>query len=346
MNIPYRVRRGLQRFFVTLGVLTLVAAVAMGAWMLWLNRYVIYTEDGAKLDFNSSFAPSDGELAKPPAATESVPISYGNTDELIALPSDKLGQVAGYTISVQMLTENLAGVKAAVEQLPVGTALLMDVKNLQGGFYYTSSLGKAANKVDTASITQFIQDLDGKGYYLIARFPAFRDRQYFLDDEAGRVPYGLPRAGGKGSLWEDKSVPNSNHYWFNPATTGTQNFLVQIINELSNLGFDEVLLEDFRFPNTDKITFSDDKTEALNECAKVLAKACAGDGFVVSFADSQIALPEGHCRLYLEDVAAGDIPALVSSMTLENPNTQLVFLTDLMDTRYDAYGVLRPLPLT
>ena len=347
MTIPYRVRRGLQRFFITAAVLALVFIAAFGAWMLWLSRYVVYTDDGAKLDFSLTFDHAEGEIARPPEGENNVSISYGNTDDLDNLPSETLSKLEGCTVSMNMLTtENFAATKAALDALPEGATVLLDIRNVRGEFCYTSSLGRAAGKVDTAAVDGLIRDLQSKNCYLIARVPAFRDRWYFLEDEMGRVPYGLPVAGGNGSLWEDVSIQGLSHYWFNPASTGTLNYLVQIVNEVKDLGFDEVLFDDFRFPNTEKIKFEGDKLEALNSAAETLMQACATDSFVVSFASSQITLPGSRCRLYLEDVAAADIPGLVASLNLETAETQLVFLTDLLDTRFTAYGVLRPLDIS
>lgn len=346
MTIPYRVRRALQRLFITVGVLSFLFILAFGAWMLWLNRYVIYTDDGAKLDFNLPLTFPQGQIAQPPTGTPDVSISYGNTDELNGLPAGALQQIQGWVITTDMLTtKTLAATQTALEALPAGSTVLLDIRNARGEFYYTSSLGRAPSGVDTAAVTQMIRDLQKKGCYLIARFPAFRDRWYFLADEMGRVPYGLPLAGGNGSLWEDVSIKNLSHYWFNPASTGAQNFLVQIVTELRALGFDEVVFSDFRFPNTDKINFSGDKTEALNEAAKTLVQACATDSFAVSFTGTHFELPEGRVRIYLENVAAADIPTITAELTLENPQAQLVFFTDTMDTRYEAYSVLRPLDL-
>ncbi len=344
MTIPYRIRRALQRFAVTLGVLTVLSAVALAAWMLWLNRYVIYTDEGAKLDFTLSFNQDEGIIAQPPAPGPDVHISYGDTDELLGLPAGSLQKMEGVVVTADMLQgKNFAATKAALEALPAGTTVLLDVRNVRGEFFYLSSLGRNANQIDASSVSALIADLQEKGCYLIARFPAFRDRWYFLADEAGRVPYGLPLKGGNGSLWEDVSIKNMSHYWFDPSSTGTLNFLVQIVTELRNLGFDEVVFSDFRFPNTEKIKFSGDKTQALNEAAKTLVRSCATDSFAVSFTGTHFALPEGRCRIYLENVAATDIPTVTASLTLENPAAQLVFLTDTLDTRYTAYSVLRPL---
>ena len=346
MTIPYRVRRGLQSFFITVGVLALLAAIAMGAWLLWLNRYIIYTEDGAKLDFNLSPEFSQGAVAQRPSVGETIPISYGNTDELLEGPAGELSQLAGYTVTTKMLTENFSAVKSALAALPVGSTVLLDVKSVRGEFFYQTSLGHTFEKISTTAFQEILQDLQSKDCYVIARIPTFREFWFFLDDEAARVRYGLAKSSGSGALWEDKSIPNNLHYWLNPASTGAQNYLVQIAGELRDMGFDEVVFSEFRFPDTDQIKFPEDKTAALDQVATTLVQACTNDSFTVSFSGNLTALPEGRCRLYLENVAAADIPNLVSTLNLENPEAKLVFYTDSMDTRYEAYSVLRPLDLT
>lgn len=340
MTIPYRIRRNLQRFFTTLLLLVFVAVIVFGAWLLWLNRYVIYTRDGAKFDFDLSYTHPSGELAPPEPTGESVNISYGDSSELIEIPSKELKQMVGFTVTTQMLTENMSEVQQALSELPAGTPVLLDVKNSRGEFLYSSHMGRSPDGFDSAQMDKIIRDLKAKGCYLVARLPAFQDYWYFLEDENGRVPHGLPRYGGNGSLWLDKS---NSCYWLNPASAGALNYLVQIVTELRTFGFDEVVFEDFRFPNTESISFEGDQYEALTEAAESLVKACASDTFAVSFVGNNIPLPEGRCRVYVENIPAAEIGEFASALELENPQLQLVFLTDLPDTRYEAYSVLRPL---
>lgn len=342
MTIPYRIRRLLRHAAVTLLVLVLLSVIVSVSWLLWLGRYVVYTEDGAKFDFSLSQALPSGEAATAPAPGETVSIVYSDSDSQTEQKPEELAQIVGCTVSVQLLQEDTDRVIAALESLPEGAAVALELKTMRGNFLYSSSLGRKSDEVDIEKIDRLIRTLQEKGCYLIAKLPAFRDYWYFLDDESTRVPYGLPRAGGNGSLWLDSDGPN---YWMNPASSGALNYLVQVITELRNLGFDEVMLYDFRFPNTDKIRFQGDKAEALQNAAATLAQACTTDTFALSFVSSQITLPEGRCRLYAEGIPASDIPGFVSGLNLTDPVAQVVFLTDLLDTRFEAYSVLRPLDL-
>lgn len=340
MTIPYRIRRLLQRFAIALLVLVIFSAALLTSWFLWLNRYVIYTDEGAKLDFSLSHTLPSGELATEPLPGETVDIIYGDAGDLIPDQSEELTQLIGYTVSAETLLSDPDAVEMALNMLPKGSVVLLELKTLRGDFLYSTTLGRKSEKLDTTQIDRIIRVLDSKNCYLIAQIPALRDYWYFLDDEDKRVPYGLPRDGGSGSLWLDQSGPN---YWLNPASSGAQNYLVQIIMELRTLGFDEVLLRDFRFPNTDQISFDGNRTEALQQAAKTLVQACGSDSFAISFADTPILLPDGRCRFYVDCLSAGDIPGIVSELNLSDPTVQLVFLTDLPDTRFDQYSVLRPL---
>jgi hypothetical protein len=134
-------------------------------------------------------------------------------------------------------------------------------------------------------------------------------------------------------------------YWLNPASEGTLDYLRQIAAELRLLGFDEVLFDDFRFPDTTNIYCPYDREETIAATAASLVKICATDTFAVSFGtkDAAFPLPEGRSRLYFIGAAAADAANLAQQTGLEDAPIRVVFLTDLLDTRFDSYGVLRPI---
>ena len=66
MSIPYRTRRTLRRLGVLAAVLLTVGVIAWLCWVLWLQRYVVYVDDGAMLDFNVSSNDIWGEEAVEP----------------------------------------------------------------------------------------------------------------------------------------------------------------------------------------------------------------------------------------------------------------------------------------
>ena len=115
------------------------------------------------------------------------------------------------------------------------------------------------------------------------------------------------------------------------------------------MGFNEVVLDNFRFPpNPDLYTFDGDREAAIVEAANTIVTACGGNNFTISFvtATANFPLPEGRTRLYLSGVEPKEVAAKAAQFTLEDPEIRLVFLASTNDTRFDEYGVLRPMEVS
>lgn len=108
-----------------------------------------------------------------------------------------------------------------------------------------------------------------------------------------------------------------------------------------------MVFTDYYFPATDKIVFKSDKSQALTDTARILVNAYSTDAFAVSFTRTQGAtgftLPEGRSRMYMEGVAAADAVTAAESSGVTDTAVKVVFMADVHDTRYDQFGVLRPL---
>ena len=187
-----------------------------------------------------------------------------------------------------------------------------------------------------------IQEMKKRGFYTIARVSAFRDYNFGLNN----VPCGLPDARGDGYYLR---ADDGGCYWLDPTDPTVINWVCSIVNELKELGFNEVVLDNFRFPpNPDLYIFNGDKNEAIQKAAAAVLESCAGNSFTISFVGSgaDFPLPEGRTRLYLSGVEAKEVGARASQVTFENPQARLVFFADTNDTRFDEYGVLRPIEVS
>lgn len=336
MNIPYRTRLALKRAAVIILIVLLVAALIFFCWFAWLKRYVVYTRDqGAVLNMDLSPQIGAGQVAIPPEPEETVRIYYNEGENAINT-SKELSQLLGYYADTAALTNGIDAVQEQIKALPLNTPIMLDVKSPRGNFYYSSSVSSNRDsKVDTEAMDGLIRQLDSSGRYLIARLPALRDRDYGLHN----VSDGVFDSRGAYLFQDDGGC-----YWLNPAKQGTITYLVQIITELKNLGFDEVVFDAFSFPTTQYMKFDGDKAEALATAAKTLVTTCATENFAVSFVqEASFSLPEGRSRLYLEGAAAADAASIAQQSGVADPAVRLVFLTENHDTRFDAYGVLRPL---
>ena len=336
MNIPYRTRRILQQIAIIALVVFVVAALVWLCWFTWLKRYIIYTRnDGAVVDFSMSAQLPEGELALPPAQNETVSIYYNEGDNAINT-SKELTQLVGYYVDRDALIAGTDQVLQQARELDRKTPIMLEVKSATGNFFYSSAVAEYRDsKVNVESVDELIRELNESGFYLIARLPSLRDRMYGLNN----VNDGVFDTRGA-YLFRDEGAC----YWLNPARQGVLTYLVQIVSELKSLGFDEVVFDYFEFPDTKYMRFDGDKDQALAEAAKTLLTSCGSDNFTVSFAQKPgFSLPEGRTRLYIKDAVAADAALLAQQTGLENAQVRVVFLTQFHDTRFDEYGVLRPL---
>ncbi len=344
MSIPYRARQNLRRVMVTVLALFIFIILALLCWLLWLNRYVIYFRDGARLDFSISGQYAPGQLPVEPSPLPPIILHDPVDPEDPESPDDHaLQQLAGYYVTLEQLKDPdaFATTRDQLAALPEGSTIMLELKDNSSYAYYSSNVLPEKPDYDIARIDQLLQELNAKGHYVIAQIPAFQEKEYILADERGRFSHGLEHTKG-GSLWWDTE---SKCYWLNPDSDGALAYLIQTVTELRSLGFDEVCFRDFRFPDTDQVIFEGDRLEALSSAASILVKTCSTDRFCVSFTrpSADLALPEGRTRLYLTGIGAADADTVAAGAGLADPVTQVVFLTDTSDTRYEVFSVMRPL---
>ena len=342
MSLTYRTKRRLYRAGL-IGAIVLLVVILVGfCWVIWLERYVVYTGEGATLNFDVSDSPGAGQLAMPPSVGETVPIYVNEGLDAIDLNRD-LTQLKGYYIDGDMLQSDLEGARDIVARLPSNTAVMVELKSIWGQFNYTSKVSNVtiSNRVDTIAVDKLITDITSRNLYAVAVIPAFRDRYFFLINNSNTsMGLAVPR---KGYLWQD----DERCYWFDPTDPDTISRLQSIVDELKGLGFDEVVFSEFRIPNTESINFKEDRTEAIKKAAQSLVTSCATDSFAVSFrvTDSNFAMPEGRTRLFIENVSPKNVDAVAAKLNFVTPESKLVFMCTTNDTRYDAYSVMRPITM-
>lgn len=335
MSIPYRTRRTLNRLGIFALIVIIIGGITWICWVVWLQRYVVYVDGGAMLDFEHSANDAVGELATPPKAAENISIYYNEGADAIDAGAE-LTKLSGYYITSEMFQKDYDNISLQVERLPAGTAVMIDMKGPYGSFFYQSKLGEAliSQGTNIDQVTALVKKMKDKGFYTIARISAFRDYN-FGNNHVTSGLYMLSRAG----LWMDPE----GYFWLDPTMATVTNWVSSIVLELRDMGFNEVLLGDFCFPDSDKYIFEGDKAEALQKAANTLMSSCSSSKFTLSFLvkDPTFPLPDGRCRMYLDGVDAMSVGAKAAQVTIDDKENRLVFLTESGDTRFDDYGVLR-----
>lgn len=336
LNLSYRGRQILRRVLIVALVVAIIASLVGLGWFVWLRRFLVYTRDhGAVIDMNLSAQVAEGEVAGD-ATQETISIYYNEGENAINT-SKELTQMLGFYADEETLKTNMSMVQQQAKLVSRDTPVMLDVKDAKGRFFYSSGVSdqRSAN-MDISAMDTLISDLDSRGAYLIARLPALRDYHFGLTSTEN----GLFVSSGR-YLWADDDYC----YWLDPTKEGTVMYLVQIVTELKNLGFDEVVFDEFHFPDTEDLKFDRDRTEALNSAAKTLLSSCATERFAVSFVAGAegFILPQGRSRLYIKDATAADAASIAAQSGVTDPAINLVFQTEFHDTRFNEYSVLRPI---
>lgn len=330
--MSYRTRRLLRRSIIVLLWLALIGLLLWGCWMVWIQRYVVYTRDGVKIDMNRSTVDIEGELAKPPAPRDPISI-YFTPKEDITGTGAKLYQILGYYVPTEALLHDINAVSNQIGLLTPGSAVMIDLKSIYGNFFYSTKINGASTteSINTKMVDNIIKKLTNNDYYAIARVPAFREMDFdttaCLSDEDGYP-------------WHDEEYC----VWLDPTDDQTMAYLIQISNELRSMGFDEVVFCEFRFPDSSNYVFDSDltKDQALAEAAASLVSTCTSEGFAVSFeGGSSFVLPEGLSRLYLDGVTAEKAASVAAAIPVADPVANIVFKATSNDTRYNDFSALR-----
>jgi hypothetical protein len=326
-----RLRKGLKIGLAVLAALVLCLIL----FAVYLGRYVVYTPDGARLDFGRNTAQDvnlQTEVPQPTAPAESVSIEFADPDRR----GQETAQISGWYIDLEMLQDPEA-VLAAVKELPSPCTVMIDLKGGNGSFYYTTGIdGAQQAAIDISAVDAVISYLRSRGFTMVARIRTFQDSNFALN----HINAALRTAGG--SLWV-----GNGFYWLDPGSETVAAYLKQIVRELAEKGFKEVVLDEFRFPNGTQIAYNSDKsrTELIAGVATEMLNFFASSNITISFGNpaSDFAL-SGSSRVYVSGVTGSGVSATVKGFSkLEDPQQQLVFLTGSKDRRFDDWQVLRPL---
>ena len=326
-----RMRKGMKIFLALAAILLL----GMILFAVYLERFIVYTPEGAHLDFDRN---TSRDVTVPTDSTERAALPTDVTIEF-ADPdpnSRETERISGYYIDLEMLQDPEA-VLAAVRELSPPCTVLIDLKGGNGSFYYTTAIdGARQAAIDIETVDAVISYLRSHGFTMVARIRTFQDT-HFAEEH---INCALRKSGG--SLWV-----GNGFYWLDPDNPTVVAYLKQIARELAEKGFKEIVLDDFRFPSATQIVYNSEKsrTELIAQVAEEMLNFFASSNITISFGNpaSDFALT-GSSHVYVSGVTGSGVSATVKGYALlDDLENQLVFLTGSKDRRFEDYQVLRPL---
>lgn len=247
-------------FILLLGLVTLLVVLFYG-----MQKYATITDEGVRVVFTES-----GEEGEEPAALsdEAEALSFETVvPEIIFEAPDysRIEAVAGKNVrplrakflSADQIT--LESLQDAAASLVDGNALMLEMKPRSGQLVWNSkapiavSYGLSTDTEFSNTLPSVIPTLkereDGKSVYMVAQISCFVDNllatrttQYALRTEAGL------------------NYTDESGTWLDPYNSELRNYIVDLIRELYDMGFDEVVLADVMHPVVDAVQNADGET--------------------------------------------------------------------------------------
>ncbi len=132
-------------------------------------------------------------------------------------------------------------------------------------------------------------DLQEEGYYTVAYVDCFRDKALGTDTDYAILS-------SDGSRWKDRA----DAPWASPSNEDVQDYLVSLVTEIAEAGFDEVVLRNAAYPtlgDTDAIADDGDKTEVITAFYEKLIDALADYDIVLSVYTDETTITTGENAL-------------------------------------------------
>lgn len=320
--MTYRNKLLLKRLAIIVVILVVAIALALLIGFSYLGRYVVYTEDGAYFDFNAAEHVED-------------------ENELEILPPDSAVLVMGQSIFepdalvdeniIRLADDEVNGLLVDYDTLKDGSTLnAIELTENNYNMLVLEMRSGGSDILQTEPVITLIDRAKNQNIKLVAMMSCLND-----------IPYA--EAHGKQALLVsggDRYLTPGGSYWLDPTQEEVRSYLLEKINTLIDMGFQEVILRHFSIPDSTSLTiYSSEKSydEMLTEAYEALEEAvgikCTLSLLITDPTTGHQAYDAAeHLYVYYHD------GAMLEDYKASHPDYYIVFMTASRDTRFDNYG--------
>ena len=298
---PKRVYRGKRKYgwIVTLVLFLLIFALMAGIWVFYdRQKYIRYQKDGLVLDTEGTGAQTESteepesDILAPPVTNAQVVIELPDFSDMESMVSSRLGTIqALYVSSDKMTAQNLGYYPAILaESTTKYNCLVLNIKGMDGMLRYFSKipLVDSYSVNGTESLKETLGALKDTGLWLVAEISCLGDSAMAVRNS----PISLKNATG-GVLTDERCS------WLDPYNIETREYIVSLMREMKDMGFDEVLLTNVCLPSEQAIQYSQpmtampDAVSAISSMSRYLREQADEIGICLSAELDGKALREG-----------------------------------------------------
>ncbi len=246
------------------------------------------------------------------------PLAEEPKSETPIITNDNIGTIRATYIENGLL-EEITDLSKELEKAKQNgfNAVMLDFKTQEGYLTYKSDQLKVENKNLFEVDEIIIEKIKSEGFILVGRIFCFEDTV-----APQRIYAPIYANAEKTELWFDNSAILGGKVWLDPTSSRAQNYLCEIIEEVTEMGADCVYLDSVQFPvsrQNSKPVYTDDTT--LNRNTVLLQ-------FIEKAVESAEKCPVIIGVSYEGAVGGNqekwggtlfDTPAAICSPTIENP---------------------------
>lgn len=284
----YRERAPIKFALKLIGIILLVLIILAVVIFFSFRKYAVYDSDGVHLDVPFLRFLYDEEETDIPNVEVIVESGAPASDDTGSPTPASEVPISGHLVSASELPK-LDGEDLMTELEESGEdTLVFELKPSSGQLAYKSDLEEASDydlsgDVAIAEIKTLIDSLSDAGIHAVAAISCFADTTLATRNSTAAL------------LNEDGTtfVDENGDRWLDPESAYTQNYIKGLCQELAEMGFDEILLQNYR-PDTeaataDLQTFTLDLIAALHVSGTDLSLQLASDDFEEALSNTTIA---------------------------------------------------------
>ena len=257
----------------------LVVAVLAAAWVAaphvldWATHTWYTVVRDRDLSASSAVSESASSGAQSTAASEPAASSVPEKELEPEVKGTDIVTGLWAEVDVTTLTDE-AAIRSAARQLKAQgmTYAILTLKDTAGQVYYASQTAVgAANAAPTqVELTSVASIFKEEGLVPVAALTAFRDPAGARADHALAIRYQ-----GQEYLWLDNKASAGGNPWLNPYAAETVQYIGDLIAEVHAAGFDQVLLENVRFPSSTSAKQDYGNTNGVDRAGQLTADIAA-----------------------------------------------------------------------
>lgn len=288
MGRPKPVYRGKRRYgwIATLALFIAAAVLIAGVWIFYdMQKYIEYEKDGIRLVFQQD---SDQTVSEPgedivtaePVTNPQVVIAMPDLDSVQSMVQGGLGPVMAMHVGTENVKAGTLDYYTGIlkESQVAYNALVLDMKTDDGilSYFSTGTIAASYGVNGTEKLEESLKILRDDNIWLIAQVSCLVDNAM----ASRNSPVALRDVSGNILTTEEGS-------WLDPYNPTVREYIVGIMQELKDMGFDEVLFTNMSFPNvsaqfSQAMTASPDGLSSVAALAKYLRQSADEIGIRIS----------------------------------------------------------------